>query len=193
MTTARDTGTNPADGEVSRRQWVRDVAIAGAVVATGAGLAACSTSTPNAGTAPSTAPGTGPTAGAAPSGAAGSAPTVTHGKVPSVGHTAPPETPDTQTPSFVVAKTSSIPVGGGVVYPSHGVVITQPKSGTFKVFNSSCTHLGCMVNKVAAGLILCPCHGAKFSIVDGSVKAGPALRPLPAQDFSIDNGEVVLD
>jgi Rieske Fe-S protein len=93
----------------------------------------------------------------------------------------------------VVTKTSSVPVGGGVVYPKHGVVVTQPTAGTFKCFNASCTHLGCTVNKVVAGQILCPCHGAKFSIVDGSVKAGPAPRPLTVEDFSIDHGDIVLD
>ena len=84
-------------------------------------------------------------------------------------------------------------VGGGVVYASHGVVVTQPTAGTFKCFSSSCTHQGCTVNKVAAGLIQCPCHGAKFSIVDGSVKAGPATRPLTVQDFTVKDGVVGLD
>jgi Rieske Fe-S protein len=92
-----------------------------------------------------------------------------------------------------VSKASAIPVGGGVVYASHGVVVTQPTAGKYKCFSSSCTHLGCSVNKVADGLIQCPCHGAKFSIVDGSVKAGPAQRPLTAEDFSIKDGVVILD
>jgi Rieske Fe-S protein len=88
---------------------------------------------------------------------------------------------------------STIPVGGGVVYPSHGVVVTQPTAGTFKCFSSSCTHLGCTVDKVAAGLIQCPCHGARFSIDDGSVKAGPAPRPLTVEQFTVQDGVVVLD
>jgi Rieske Fe-S protein len=92
-----------------------------------------------------------------------------------------------------VGAVSAIPVGGGVIFPSHGVVVTQPKSGEFKCFSSSCTHQGCTVNKVVAGLIQCPCHGARFSIVDGSVKAGPAPRPLTVQEFTIEGGKVVLD
>jgi Rieske Fe-S protein len=80
-----------------------------------------------------------------------------------------------------------------VIDKSHGVVITQPTKGNFKCFSASCTHLGCVVNKVENGLIVCPCHGAKFSIVDGSPKAGPATRPLTAQEFSVKNGEVLLD
>ena len=92
----------------------------------------------------------------------------------------------------VLAKTSDIPVGGGVVYPNQHVVVTQPTAGTFKGFSSTCTHLGCTVNKVADGLIQCPCHGSKYSVVDGSVKAGPAPKPLPAETVSVKNNQIVL-
>ena len=201
MTTAHDAEPNPTGGQLSRRQWVRDVAIAGTVVAAGAGLAACSTSSPTSsgtapapaatqGTGPGTAPGTG--AATAPKTGSGTAPTGKHGSAPGGESRAAPETANELGPEFVVAKTTTIPVGGGKVYPAHGVVVTQPTAGKYKCFNASCTHLGCTVNKVAAGLILCPCHGAKFSIVDGSVKAGPALRPLTVVEFSITDGEIVL-
>jgi Rieske Fe-S protein len=195
---AEPAGTpEPALPEVSRRQWVRDVAVAGTVVAAGAGLAACTTPSQNAtGPAPGPAPvrafpsggasgGTG--GGAAGGGVAGG----TKGAKPTGKPTAPTIPGEPQ--SLVVTRVSSIPVGGGVIYPSHGVVVTQPKAGTYKCFSASCTHLGCTVNKVADGLIQCPCHGARFSIVDGSVKAGPAPRPLPKQAITIEDGAVVLD
>ncbi|HEY1572912.1 MAG TPA: Rieske (2Fe-2S) protein [Pseudonocardiaceae bacterium] len=178
------------DTQVSRRQWVRDVAIAGTVVAAGAGLAACSSSSPKAaGPAPAPTrsfPSAGPPTSTGGSAAGGGAATTT-GKaapLPSI-----PGTPE----SLVVTKTSAVPVGGGVIYPAHGVVVTQPKAGTYKAFSSNCTHQGCTVNKVVDGLIQCPCHGAKFSIVDGSVKAGPAPRPLPKEGITIQDGAVVLD
>jgi Rieske Fe-S protein len=179
------------DGQVSRRQWVRGAMIAGTVVAAGVGVAACGTSSPNAsGPASRTPSGPAPatTTSAAPQTSASATGKTT---APSTSDT-PLETPDTFE-TIHLGKSSTIPVGGGVIYASHGVVVTQPTAGTFKCFSSSCTHLGCTVNKVSAGLILCPCHGAKFSIVDGSVKAGPAPRPLTAQDFSVKDGEVLLD
>jgi nitrite reductase/ring-hydroxylating ferredoxin subunit len=92
-----------------------------------------------------------------------------------------------------LAKTSDIPVGGGVIYADHGVVVTQPTAGTFKGFSSTCTHLGCTVDKVANGLIQCPCHGSMYSIVNGSVKAGPAPKPLPAEQISVQHNQVILD
>jgi Rieske Fe-S protein len=93
----------------------------------------------------------------------------------------------------VLGKTADIPVGGGVIYTAQQVVVTQPTAGTFKGFSSTCTHLGCTVNKVADGLIQCPCHGSKYSVTDGSVKAGPAPKPLPAENISVKGGQVVLD
>lgn len=92
-----------------------------------------------------------------------------------------------------LGKTSDIPVGGGVIYADHGVVVTQPTAGTFKGFSSTCTHLGCTVFKVSGGLIMCPCHGSEYSVVDGSVKAGPAPKPLPAEKISVQHGQVILD
>ncbi|HEX5119026.1 MAG TPA: Rieske (2Fe-2S) protein [Pseudonocardiaceae bacterium] len=180
------------DAQVSRRQWVRDVAIAGTVVAAGAGLAACSSSGPKATgpapaptrTFPSAAPPTSAGGSAGGSGGGAGSPTGKEAPLPSI-----PGTPE----SLVVTRASAIPVGGGVIYPAHGVVVTQPKAGTYKAFSSNCTHQGCAVTKVADGLIQCPCHGAKFSIVDGSVKAGPAPRPLPSEGITIQDGAVVLN
>ncbi|MFF9127461.1 Rieske (2Fe-2S) protein [Streptomyces sp. NPDC014889] len=92
----------------------------------------------------------------------------------------------------VLAKTSDIPEGGGKVFGSQGVVVTQPAKGEFKAFSSTCTHQGCAVNRIADGVIVCPCHQSEFSAEDGSVKKGPALKPLPAKDISVADGEIRL-
>jgi Rieske Fe-S protein len=99
-------------------------------------------------------------------------------------------TPSTPT---VLGKTSDIPVGGGTIYASQHVVVTQPAAGTFKCFSSTCTHMGCTVDKVANGLIQCPCHGSRYSVTDGSVKGGPAPKPLPPEKIAVKNGQVVLN
>ncbi|WP_107473714.1 Rieske (2Fe-2S) protein, partial [Streptomyces griseiscabiei] len=41
-----------------------------------------------------------------------------------------------------IAKTSDIPEGGGKIFASEGVVVTQPEAGSFKAFSSVCTHQG---------------------------------------------------
>ncbi|HVV20913.1 MAG TPA: Rieske (2Fe-2S) protein [Pseudonocardiaceae bacterium] len=93
----------------------------------------------------------------------------------------------------VLGKASDVEVGSGVIYKGDNVVVTQPTAGTYKGFSATCTHMGCQVNAIANGLIECPCHGSKYSVTDGSVKAGPAPKPLPAESVSIQNGNVVLN
>ncbi|MFE4372685.1 Rieske (2Fe-2S) protein [Streptomyces sp. NPDC056835] len=92
----------------------------------------------------------------------------------------------------VLAKTTEIPEGGGMVFADQGVVVTQPTAGEFKAFSSKCTHAGCAVKDISDGIIHCPCHGSKFSAADGSVKAGPATRPLPATPIKVAGESITL-
>ena len=94
--------------------------------------------------------------------------------------------------SAALASTSEIPVGGGKVFSAEKVVVTQPTAGDFKAFSAICTHLGCLVDKVASGTIDCPCHGSKYSVKNGSVVSGPAPKPLPAQAIKVTGGKIKL-
>jgi Rieske Fe-S protein len=91
-----------------------------------------------------------------------------------------------------LASTSEIPVGGGKVFSAEKVVVTQPTAGEFKAFSAVCTHLQCLVDKVASGTIDCPCHGSEFSVKNGSVVSGPAPSPLPAQAIKVTGGKIKL-
>ncbi|WP_030544703.1 Rieske (2Fe-2S) protein [Streptomyces albus] len=91
-----------------------------------------------------------------------------------------------------LAKTADIPEGGGKVFPDQKVVVTQPTAGEFKAFSATCTHQGCAVKDVTDGLINCPCHGAKYSALDGSVKGGPAPKPLPPAKITVQGDSVML-
>lgn len=88
--------------------------------------------------------------------------------------------------------TSEVPVGGGKIFAEDDVVVTQPTAGQFKAFSATCTHLGCLVASVSGGVIHCPCHLSEFSIVDGSVKGGPAPKPLPEVTVTVANGNLTL-
>ena len=88
--------------------------------------------------------------------------------------------------------TSEIPVGGGKIFTSEKVVVTQPTAGQFKGFSAICTHLGCTVDKVADGTIDCPCHGSMYSVKDGHVVHGPAPKPLPAKQINVSGGKISL-
>ena len=89
--------------------------------------------------------------------------------------------------------TSAIPVGGGKIFDSQLVVVTQPSAGQFKAFSAVCTHMGCTVSQIANGRIDCPCHGSEYSITDGTVLAGPAPKPLPAKQIKVTGDSIFLE
>ncbi|WP_329215022.1 Rieske (2Fe-2S) protein [Streptomyces sp. NBC_01485] len=91
-----------------------------------------------------------------------------------------------------LAKTADIPEGGGKVFDSEKVVVTQPTAGTYKAFSAVCTHQGCAVKSIADGVINCPCHNSNFSITDGSVKSGPAQKPLPEVKIAVSGDSITL-
>lgn len=160
---------------LERRAVLRVAGVAGVAGAVGVGLAAC--------------------------GSSGSNNAATGGSTGAPASSAPPATSAAASPSASAAgggsgtalgATSQVPVGSGMIFADKKVVVTQPTSGTFKGFSSTCTHMGCQVNQISGGLIHCPCHGSAYSIVDGSVKAGPAPMPLPAENVTVQGGQIFL-
>lgn len=55
------------------------------------------------------------------------------------------------------------------------IIVNQGDETT--VFDAHCTHLGCTLNKIENGVIVCPCHGSQFNL-DGQAVKGPAFKPL---------------
>ncbi|NLU73503.1 Rieske (2Fe-2S) protein [Streptomyces sp. HNM0575] len=91
-----------------------------------------------------------------------------------------------------LGKASDIPEGGGMIFKEQKVVVTRPSGSEYKAFSATCTHKGCSVSEVKGGTIICPCHESKFDITDGSVKGGPATKPLPPAKVSVKNGTIHL-
>lgn len=89
-----------------------------------------------------------------------------------------------------LATTADIPVGGGKIFASAGVIVTQPTSGQFKAFTTTCTHQGGTIDKVAQGVMECPLHGSEFSIKDGAVVRGPATKPLPEKTVTVSGDSI---
>lgn len=76
----------------------------------------------------------------------------------------------------VLAAAADVPEGSALIKGDY--VITQPTAGVYKAFNKKCTHQGCPVSQVSGDTVICHCHNSVFSVVDGSVKSGPAPSPL---------------
>ena len=93
-------------------------------------------------------------------------------------------------PGVLLAPLSEVPVGGGVVLASKGVVLTRGGDGTVHGFSSICTHEGCTLAAVAQATIDCPCHGSRFNAETGAVVHGPATRPLPAVQVAVRGTDV---
>ncbi len=58
-----------------------------------------------------------------------------------------------------------------------GDVIIVRSGDRPRAFLGLCTHLGCRLQLMAGGQLVCPCHGSAFGS-DGRVVRGPALKPL---------------
>jgi len=151
------------------------VGLASAITACGAGAAS---STGAAGSAASAA-----TTSAAPASAAPAAPAGTSA-APAASAVASQD---------ALASVSEIPVGSGKIFTGPRVVVTQPSAGEFKAFSAVCTHMGCIVSQISDGTIDCPCHGSQYSITTGDVVAGPAPRPLPAEQIKVVGDSIYLD
>ena len=85
-------------------------------------------------------------------------------------------------------------LGGSVTGHSAGVpfplLVLRAGPGQVLAYDARCPHLGCAVQG-AQKLLICPCHGSLFNL-DGSVKLGPATRPLSPLKATFDGTTVVV-
>jgi nitrite reductase/ring-hydroxylating ferredoxin subunit len=93
-------------------------------------------------------------------------------------------------PGVMLAKTSAVPVGGGLILTDQKVVLTQPTSGSFKAFTAVCTHQGFIVTSVSDDLIKCDHHGSEYNAKTGGVVQGPAPTALQAVPIAVKGGEI---
>lgn len=72
------------------------------------------------------------------------------------------------------------------------VILIKMKNG-LGLFSSTCSHLGCKINKMEHGELICPCHGSRYNLKGESVR-GPASEPLKKIDFEVHQtgGQAIL-
>ncbi len=163
----------PAPDHDSRPTFPRRTVIQGAAIAAAAvPLAACGSSSSSNDKSPRS-PGSDPSNGS-PSSAGGSSSSAGGSN------------------AAALTSTSDIPQGGGKIFDSQKVVVTQPKAGSFKCFTAVCTHQGCIVATVSGGTINCGCHGSMYNIATGAVVGGPAPAPLAPVTIDVTGNEISL-
>ena len=70
-------------------------------------------------------------------------------------------------------------------------IIVNSNNNT-KVFSSHCSHLGCKIDKMAEGKLVCPCHGSEYDM-NGNVIKGPAYKNLTVVDSTIsEDGKSII-
>jgi glycine/D-amino acid oxidase-like deaminating enzyme/nitrite reductase/ring-hydroxylating ferredoxin subunit len=74
---------------------------------------------------------------------------------------------------------------GKVVAATHGqIALYRDEQGEMHAHSATCTHMGCVLQFNGAEKSWdCPCHGSRFSAVDGRVLHGPALEALARREL----------
>jgi Rieske Fe-S protein len=80
----------------------------------------------------------------------------------------------------------SVPFDENKMFSFYDGFIVVNNGDETAVYSSSCTHLGCEINKIENGKLVCPCHGSLFDINGNAVK-GPAYRSLKKLPYKFDN------
>jgi Rieske Fe-S protein len=98
----------------------------------------------------------------------------------------------TERREFARAVLKDLQAGIPLHVPEGGAWLIKSREDDSPVaFDDRCTHLGCRVNWDAGTRVLrCPCHGSEFH-VDGSVRRGPAGRPLQRLFLGHTKGDMV--
>jgi nitrite reductase/ring-hydroxylating ferredoxin subunit len=68
------------------------------------------------------------------------------------------------------------------------IVLARTANG-FTAFDDRCTHRGASLadGALVCGVVSCPWHGSQFSAHDGSLKAGPAEKPI--ETYVVDDSQ----
>jgi nitrite reductase/ring-hydroxylating ferredoxin subunit len=64
-----------------------------------------------------------------------------------------------------------------------------------RAVSDTCTHADCSLSEgTREGMVvICPCHGARFSLDHGAVLSFPAVYPLQSFPVIIEDGEVFIE
>ena len=95
------------------------------------------------------------------------------------------DTVDTGEPIVNIAEYPELQTIGGAIKKRYSrlnesdpILIIRETQDHFVVYSAICTHQQAVLRLPKDGIIICPNHGSKFSVVDGKVVSGEAYAPL---------------
>jgi nitrite reductase/ring-hydroxylating ferredoxin subunit len=94
-----------------------------------------------------------------------------------------------------IATTKDVPQGTmkPFEYRRHRLVLCNTQSGIYAVADE-CSHDSAPISEgeLRGEEIVCPRHGARFNVKDGSVKAPPALVPIDTYEVKVEGEDVYV-
>jgi cytochrome b6-f complex iron-sulfur subunit len=91
---------------------------------------------------------------------------------------------------FNVTLPDTLQEGEAFIPSGRNVAVFRDGGGVFAI-STVCTHLGCIVKASGTGFD-CPCHGSGFT-KDGTVRKGPAPKPLPWLKITKNGSAFIVD
>jgi nitrite reductase/ring-hydroxylating ferredoxin subunit/uncharacterized membrane protein len=88
---------------------------------------------------------------------------------------------------------SDVPTAGIGQLVADGVpLLVARRGGTIVAMLDRCTHRGGPLSdgEISGDCVVCPWHGSKFALADGSVMGGPATRPQPMLEVRTQEGRI---
>lgn len=104
----------------------------------------------------------------------------------------PPKIPEANISSLQVGSVDDFSTGSGIIFRFGRIpgILIRLKTGQFKAFAATCTHLSCIVQfRDDLNQIWCACHNGRFDLTGRNV-AGPPPRPLEEFDVNLEGNEV---
>lgn len=99
-------------------------------------------------------------------------------------------------PWVKVVKTSEVAEGQIRSFTASGKKIAIANvGGKFLAVDDTCTHLHCSLGEgmIVGGQVECSCHGARFDLATGEVRALPATTPIRVYKLKVEDGEILTE
>ncbi len=94
-----------------------------------------------------------------------------------------------------VATTGEIPLGKMKPFEvRHSRILVCNVDGNYYAIADECTHDSAPIStgRLFKEQVVCPRHGARFNVKDGSVEAPPAIVPIETYEVKVEGNDILV-